>query len=158
RLRYILENQDFFDRFIAEGWYNRTSLEGNAQHPSKRMQIPQLTFPLMFTGHTDIDLTSTGARTAVTWGKEKEIQLSLGADFRYLNNELNEIDALFNVPCPFNFGIPRSHHSTTGIFAENVTPYSESFQVKLGARADWVNTNIDQFPMGGVNVSMQDCT
>src|SRR5262249_45083729 len=59
RLHYTLENQDWFDRLSINGWYNRTSMTGNAQDPAKRARTPILD-QVMFVGFTDIDLASSG--------------------------------------------------------------------------------------------------
>ena len=37
RARYILENQSYFDQLVVDGFYNRTSLHGDAQHQGKRI-------------------------------------------------------------------------------------------------------------------------
>jgi outer membrane receptor protein involved in Fe transport len=150
RLRYTVEHQELFDRFVVEGFYNRTSMAGNAQNPEVRALIPQLNL-LHFIGFTDIDQASSGYRAAVSWGEEKCNQLTLGTDFRYLDGQLNEHDQLFQIPCfsLTTFGVPRSHHSTVGgLFAEDVLPANDQLVIRAGGRVDWVNTDIDQFPPG----------
>ncbi len=165
RLRYVLENQDFFDRFTSEAWYNHTVLKGDAQHENKRNQIPQLndiiTSPpslvplppggipgLGFVGFTDIDEATTGYRVMVTWGKPGDVQLTVGTDLRYITDRLNETDSLlgFNVPCfsQLTFGIPRSHETVLGgLFAEAIVPIDEDLTVKAGARGDYEHSDID---------------
>lgn len=152
RLRYTLEKQEFFDRFIFDTWYNYTRLAGDAQGSGKRRQIPSLS-RAGFVGFTDIDLGSLGYRAAMTWGEDKHPQLTVGTDFRRLNGHLNEFDTLFSVAIPCgsttNFPVPRSHQGVLGgAFVEYVHPFSEQFVVKMGARGDYVNTNIDGIPPG----------
>jgi outer membrane receptor protein involved in Fe transport len=149
RARYTTEHQELFDRFMIEGYYNRTSMAGNAQRSDKRMQIPQLDL-LQFVGFTDISQSSSGYRAAITWGEEKCHQLTLGTDFRYQLGTLNEHDQLFQIPCfaITTFGIPASHESTVGIFAEDSLPLNDRFTIKTGGRIDWVNTDIDHLPNG----------
>ncbi len=156
-LRYTLENQEYFDHFFAEGYYNRTSLHGNAQDPEKRQQIPALD-ALSFSGTTEIDQASTGYRTAVTWGKVKCPQLTVGTDFRHLDGELNERDSLFllsGLPCfqgtgvsTPNFGIPRNHQNDWGFFVEGILPVNDRLLFKSGGRLDYAHTGIDSFPSG----------
>src|SRR5437016_8402787 len=89
RARFSSEKQEYYERLQIDGFYNRTSLAGNAQRPSKRAFIPQLNnftagsieqqgilgvglqTGTMGSGlFTDIDQASTGYRAALTWGKE----------------------------------------------------------------------------------------
>jgi outer membrane receptor protein involved in Fe transport len=175
RTRYTLENQEMFDLFAITAWYNETRLHGDAQHTGKRYQIPVLGpinpqgqvlggvnfFPtvgfvpglglgqvpsLGFSGLTAIDQESWGYRSAFTWGKAKEAQLTVGTDFRYLSQALNELDTLFQLALPcgnvFNFPIPRSYQATVGLFAEYVKPVNDCLLVKMGARGDYVNSNV----------------
>jgi iron complex outermembrane receptor protein len=157
RLRYTSTDKEWYDLLVVDGWYNRTSMHGDAQHPSKREFIPQLgALGNSFIAFTDIDQASTGYRAAATWGRAecREAQLTVGTDFRYLDGELNEIDNFGNLiltPCGMsqNFPIPRSHHETIGgLFAELVRPVNECFKLKFGARGDYVNTDIDSVPPG----------
>ncbi len=152
RGRYILENQGYFDRLMVDGWFNYTVAEGDAQRPSKRVQIPVLASS-RFNGFTNMDLASSGVRAAMTWGQQNEPQITLGSDFRYLYGHLNEFDTFFglNVPCgnTINFPVPRSHQSTVGgLFAEYALPLQEWLTIKMGARGDWVNMDIDAIPPG----------
>jgi outer membrane receptor protein involved in Fe transport len=153
RLRYVLENQCYFDQLMVDAFYNRTSMHGDAQHQGKREQIPFLN-EIGFVGFTDIDQMSEGYRVAMTWGKPKDLQLTVGTDLRYVTNSLNEFDTLFIGPSNIvgtnvctgavNFGIPASHQAVTGgLFAETVIPVNCELTVKGGARVDFVNTNID---------------
>jgi outer membrane receptor protein involved in Fe transport len=159
-LRLIMDNQEYFDHAIVQGFYNRTSLRGDAQNPGKRELIQQLNF-LQFTGFTDIDQSSSGYRAAVTWGQPKCHQFTLGTDFLYLDGELNEFDNLFNLTpllqmlgCASstaqNFPIPRNHNATVGgLWFEDVLPSEcNRFTLKTGGRLDYCTTNIDSFPTG----------
>lgn len=163
RLRYILEEQKYFDRFVLDSWYNYTRLEGNAQRQGKRRQIPELngTPPLFlnpFFGRTDIDLGSLGYRMAVTWGEDRCPQLTVGTDLRRLNGHLNEFDSLqFEasgsvLPCgnEVNFPIPRYQQTVIGgLFVEYAYPVEDRFVVKVGARGDYVNSDLTKLPPPG---------
>lgn len=151
-LRYVVEDQPWFDRFTVDTWYNRTRFEGNAQGAAKRRQLPELNRPLNFIGFTDVDEMSTGFRAATTWGLPDEPQLTFGVDLRYLGTEINERDAadaelFFN---PFgNLGIPESHSSNPGLFLEGVLPVDGGLTVTAGTRVDWVSTNIEDKTLDG---------
>src|SRR5205085_2373461 len=41
-LRFSMENQGLFDRFVVDGYYNYTHFNGDDLKPSKRIQIPEL--------------------------------------------------------------------------------------------------------------------
>src|SRR5439155_1778352 len=90
-LRYTMENQEYFDKLVFDAWYNYTRFGGDSFHPSKQRQIPQLADPrIALQGFTDADTISPGFRDVITWGMEKEPQLSVGVDTRYLSQQLNE--------------------------------------------------------------------
>ena len=114
RARLVSEDKDLFDRLVIEAWYNRTFLRGNAQEFPERSLIPQLnasftvnvpgdgtmTLPgLNFTGFTQINQASAGYRAFMTWGKEKEPQLTIGTDLRWLSGVIKEEDTFFNFNC-----------------------------------------------------------
>jgi outer membrane receptor protein involved in Fe transport len=158
-LRYVLDNQCYFDHLTVDTWYNRTRFEGDAQGSGKRRQIPQLNSPLSpggaldLIGFTDVDLASAGFRAAATWGQSGCPQWTIGADLRYLEQELNEFDdSLFFTG---NFPIARSHSSNPGVFAEHVLPVSDRLTVRTGARADWVSTNLEGDPIGRTRAELR---
>ncbi len=80
RGRYVVENQELFDRFTLDGWYNETSLKGDAQHADKRAQVPQLNPapgqaanpipapPFMFTAFTFLTSQPFGTPQAEQFG------------------------------------------------------------------------------------------
>ncbi len=144
-IKYLLENQCYFDQLRVETWYNRTRFEGNSQHSSKRRQIPELD-AIGFTGFTDADAASTGFLVAARWGEAGCPQLTLGADLRYLKQELNEFDISPVLGTSlagnnFNRPLPDSHSSNPGLLAEYVVPLNDSWRIKAGSRVDWVSTN-----------------
>ncbi len=50
--------------------------------------------------------------------------------------------------------VPRSHSSNPGLFVEHLRPVGERMRLKVGARADWVSTNVEdagRFPRYGFN-------
>lgn len=163
-LTYVLEDQYYFDRFTAEGYYNRTRFQGDAGRPSKIKQIPSI--PLVTNNlQTDVDSMSTGYTTSMTWGDQDAMHLVAGTDFRYLKQGLNETNdfsvdvdaalagALGIAPGVYNFtnansAIPRSHWSNPGLFTELSTPIDDRLLLKTGGRVDWVSTDIDQTPSG----------
>ena len=146
RLRYQVEHQPWFDLLVTDVYYNRTRLEGDAQRSGKRRQIPHLD-QAGFTGFTDIDQLSTGFRTAATWGEPESPQLTVGVDFRLMDQQLNERDTLFGFPCDLNFPIPRSSHATVGaFFGEYNLPVSQVLTVRTGVRVDIVAADIEHDP------------
>jgi iron complex outermembrane recepter protein len=150
RLRYTSENKDLYDLLTVDGWYNRTSLAGNAQTADKRRQIPLLN-DINFVGFTDIDEASTGYRAAMTWGRAKCPQLTVGTDFRYLDGALNEFDNVLMTPCnggAQNFPIPRNHELDFGVFGQYIYPVDECWTLKFGARGDYTGADVDGVPPG----------
>jgi iron complex outermembrane recepter protein len=160
RARLLSEDQDLYDRLVIDGWYNRTFLRGNAQEFPERLLIPQLnaSFPVLvpgdgvvtvpglnFIGFTQINQASAGYRIAMTWGKEKEPQFTLGTDLRWLSGVIKEEDTFFNFNCVNTVtGVPESHSGTIGFFGEGIYPCNCCLTLKGGVRADIVTSDIDQ--------------
>ncbi len=153
-VHFETKNQDYFDKMDLDVWYNYTWLKGDAQRYTKRIQIPELNDPNFgLIAFTDAGVMSTGFSNVFTWGKDKEWQISLGYDMRYLSQELNEYDSFAAtrqiVPDGFfNFPVPRSHMYNPGIFMDTTLPVSCEWVVKSGLRLDLVNTDIDDTPVG----------
>lgn len=147
-LEYVIRDQAAFDELLLEGWYNRTQLFGSAQRPSKRAQFPFYD-QIMFTGVTDVDSISTGYRAALSWDGAEYERLTVGADLRYVQQELNEISSGIegiNFWINANSPIPQSHSSNPGLFVQLSTPVVEDAIVTVGGRADWVSTNVTDDP------------
>jgi outer membrane receptor protein involved in Fe transport len=157
-LRYTMTDHAWFDQLAFDSWYNRTHFEGNAQRSGKRRQIPELNGPLSpggilnFVGFTDVDEMSTGFRVAGTWGTDEEApQVTLGVDMRYLEQELNELDAFdagaLSSGGLANFPIPRSHASNPGLFIDATLPM-DAWRFTAGSRVDLVSTNTEGSTVG----------
>jgi outer membrane receptor protein involved in Fe transport len=163
-VRYVLENQPFFDRAVTTGWWNETRLTGDNTNGGKRVQIPQLNLTYLpapgnglplnpdgtvnglgFVGFTEGDTESTGFRQLVTWGKDKCPQLTLGVDLRFISQKINEFDTATGFTSGW-YGIPRSHETDPGIFVDSSLPVSECFTFRLGGRFDYVQANLDDYP------------
>jgi outer membrane receptor protein involved in Fe transport len=166
----VMDNQEYWDHFQINGFYNRTSLHGDAQHEAKRLQIPVLgplnsfgqVVPaqglmgqgtLGFLGTTNISQSTAGYRALASWGTDPHCnKITVGTDFRYMLGALDEFDNLFAtqaLPCFNNVNnpVPNNHHGTAGaLFAEDVLPVSDCLTVKFGSRFDYVFTDIDNFP------------
>jgi outer membrane receptor protein involved in Fe transport len=168
-LRYVLENQEYFDRLEVTAWYNYTRFNGDDLDPGQRAFIPVLDgvsvnghAPFTLNAFTDGDAISEGMRQFITWGKANCPQLTVGMDLHYLSQHLNEFDqtsfpASSNPAIPTNpavgtssattnNGIPRSHALDPGVFADGVLPVGKSLVLKAGVRFDSVWTNIEHTP------------
>lgn len=145
RVGYTVRDTAYFDMMKLTGYYNRTSFAGNAQATGKRRQIPILD-EVGYTGFTDADLMNTGTQIAFTWGRQNEMQWTVGADFRILNQALNEYDQIFELPCALNFPIPRTEIMNLGLFVENTMPLTEYLTIRSGGRVDWQTADVRRFP------------
>lgn len=137
-------------RFALDGWINSTRFWGDNSRPSKRQVIGVLDafgdVPAPLFSRTDGDLTSSGLRGVLTFGRPSEFQFSVGADVRYLNQQLDEFDynaTLADGPIKTNDSVPRSHLTDPGVFVDAVLPVTERLTIKMGTRMDWVTTDID---------------
>jgi len=148
-LRYVVENQDRFDRMELDVWYNRTRFVGNAQRPGKREQFPIFNF-FRYVGFTDVDSFSSGFRLATTWGDEDSPRWTAGADLRYLAQELNEISSGrigLNIWRDANSPIPRSNWVNPGLFLEHTRPVGERLQLTAGVRGDFGEARVIDDPV-----------
>lgn len=142
---YVLENQDWFDRLSVEGWYNRTQFKGNTQHGDQFNQFQALQ-TIQLKGTTDVNSLSTGYTAATSWGQAEETQLTTGTDLRYLRQDLKELDNFTlsgNMYKNQSAPVPGSYSANPGVFTELLLPVEDRLTLKAGARADWVNTDVD---------------
>ncbi len=156
-LEYVLEDQLYYDRLTANGWYNRTRLNGSAQSNSKRREFPFMD-EIGFIGDTDVDAMSTGYRFMTSWLADAREQFSLGTDLRFVNQELNEITSASGL-FPFiagwpmsNSPIPDSNWVNPGLFAQYATADNSGWQTNIGIRTDLVSTRIVEDPAELVSV------
>jgi outer membrane receptor protein involved in Fe transport len=119
-IRYIVENQELFDRYVLDVWYNRTGADGNTLQGAKQTFLSTL-FGQTFTtpgpnnsvitvseaGGLIVDRSTTqfyemsrGYRQALTWGQTGHLRLTIGSDLNYVNQELNEFIRYQSVPGP----------------------------------------------------------
>jgi iron complex outermembrane recepter protein len=146
--RLVWQNQAYFDRFELDVWHNRTKFTGDAQRPSKRVEFPYLDF-IDYVGFTDVEASSTGFRAIASWGDEDGPLFSLGADLRYIMQQLDEIGSGgvgFLQFTDANSPIPRSQSMNPGIFAEQRLPCTEKLTLTLGARADLLDAEVTANP------------
>jgi iron complex outermembrane receptor protein len=150
-LDYVLENQTYYDRLQASAWYNRTLLNGDAQRSGKRLEFPFMN-TIRFVGFTNVDALSTGYRVAGSWLADEGEELIVGTDFRFVNQELNEITraaGLFPLIAGWplsNSPIPDSNWVNPGLFANYTTPSTYGWQTTFGLRTDVVSTRIVEDP------------
>lgn len=148
------------DVFIAETWYNTTSLEGNAQDSGKRSQIPLLDETLFAKTSTGWN-ASTGFNLAMTWFDDVGGEVTAGVDMRYLQQQYDERTqwALFDRnwmvgdPLPSggdqdkiqntNYPLPRAQQLNPGLYLESVDQVTDRFVVRCGGRLDLVHSNAD---------------
>jgi iron complex outermembrane recepter protein len=140
-----------WDRLKLEGWYNRTHFAGDTRNSSKRNfnVINRVEAALGLTspnerllGETNGALTSVGYRASFQFGDVDEQHLSLGSDFTYVKQGLNEF---FQVVAEegttaFATNMPRSRSFDPGLYAEWTVPWHEFWSTSIGARVDWLQT------------------
>ena len=147
-VKYLLEDQPFYDQLAVEVWYNRTVFAGNAQNIGKRQQFPFYDL-ISFEGNTDVDSMSLGYRFALSWGEIESTHLTAGVDLRYLKQELNEISSGrlgLTIWTDANSPIPRSDSLDQGFFAEMSHRVDDRTVLATGVRADVVTTAVIDDP------------
>jgi outer membrane receptor protein involved in Fe transport len=145
---YAVTEQPWCDRWELDAWYNRTRFAGSAQRPGKRRQFPFLD-ALVFQGVTDVDSTSTGFRSSVTWFGAEDERLIAGADMRFVKQALNEVtSALGPLSWPTsNSPVPESYVANPGLFLEYLVPLGDRWHVTSGARADLAVADVTDDPV-----------
>jgi outer membrane receptor protein involved in Fe transport len=143
-ISYVSQDVSYADCWALDVWYNRTWLFGSAQRSGKRLQFP-IYDAIGFQGTTDVDSFSTGFRSALSWEGHNGGQLTLGADMRYLAQQLNEITSGQWAPPGWtnaNSPIPDSYLANPGLFVECSVPMNDRLRINAGARADVVSADI----------------
>jgi iron complex outermembrane receptor protein len=144
-----------YQRLRVEGWYNRSWFDGDTLNGSKRSfhVIDRIEAALAsslgqaatFSGFTDGDVLTSGARFAATHGEEDWLQWTIGADMRYAEQHLQErfdivptgggatIDVFTNMP--------RAWQYNPGLFVEASAPFLPFWTTTMGGRYDAVGAN-----------------
>lgn len=147
--KYSAQNLPHADLLTVEGWYNATRFYGDTFGAGKNRQIPPLAgslapfgIPIDGQAITEVDAYSAGTRLAASWGDVDSEQLTIGADFTYLGQALDDIEDPTNAGGLIgNFPIPRSHSSDVGVFIDHGLQASSDLRVNMGGRVDFVNTD-----------------
>lgn len=164
-----------WSRLVVEGWWNRTRFEGDTLASSKatvRGRVGEavgrsptvtgagVTGGVNFNALTDGDVISSGARIASTFGELDDPHLTVGTDFRYIQQNINErffltavvpgqqaaLDQVFDPQNQFPdetfaTNLPNSWLRNPGVFAEFAVPIG-FWTPAIGARADFVDTSL----------------
>jgi outer membrane receptor protein involved in Fe transport len=146
-----------FSRTDFDVWYNRTRYHGDNQNASKepvRARVETALGPgTDFFGNTFGDRMLTGGRSMWTLGEVGNLQSRVGADFRFEDQEIQE-DFLIDqsgTETTFFTNLPKSWLRDTGVFDELVMPLTSYWTTTVGARVDFVETNVRESDvrMGG---------
>jgi outer membrane receptor protein involved in Fe transport len=142
-LRYSLEDDLSESGCLAEAWYNRTFFNGDNLNASKQefYQANPVFVPVgSFIGITDADVTCSGGRVSFSHGHTDTGKIAAGADFRYIEGELNEFDDFGGTGVFESYPIPRARMSDWGIFVEFSAAILSATELKCGARFDRIYT------------------
>jgi iron complex outermembrane receptor protein len=154
-------------RLTLDGWWNRTRFNGdnfgkrNPIFPEiQRAEFAFEQFNTVVGGSTRIDaltagdLVSTGGRAMSTFGDPEDQHLNVGADFRYLEQNITEDIEINAIGVRQGFGsfpieqlvmtnLPRAFATDPGLFIEHVSPMSSFWTTKVGTRVDFYHTEAD---------------
>lgn len=147
-----------WNKLVTEGWYNIGHLKGGTDPGEHIFDIVQRIDQALenlgivdpnFNATTNASTISTGGRVASVFGEDGFNQLTIGTDFRYVNQYVNENLQFSDSGSVTNFstGLPRSYMVDPGAFAEYNMPLSPYWTTTIGSRVDWLHTDIVQpFP------------
>lgn len=135
------------DELTSEVWFNQTRFAGDDQGSGKQAFMPQLSDPQglgFIQSFTTAYNQSTGYTIDETFFTDEGGSVSIGTDFRYTQQALDEFveSTRFNAPSPAilqNFPIPEGQQVNPGLYIESETPFGE-LTIKSGARIDFVNS------------------
>jgi len=154
-LSYTAENPTIaWNRLSVDGWYNRTNLFGDTRNDSVVDRVERALDtpsdppdPLVdFSGLTNGNLTSSGARAAITFGEEDILLFTVGADFRYVEQQLAEeflVDRTVN-DLTILTNLPTALYTNPGAFLQLVFPLFSYWETTFGMRFDAVSTSVDE--------------
>ncbi len=153
--RYELDYTPYFDHLRVEGWYNRTRLAQSGLTAAFNPANP-FNFEFLFVS-TYADITNWGQRVAVTWGDYDCSHLTVGADYREVEQEILERDIGFGfnvVTNTFNFvddtfDLPKSRLTNPGVFFQATDYIDCDWAVTVGGRWDWVKAKPLGLPRSG---------
>jgi outer membrane receptor protein involved in Fe transport len=145
---------------VYEGWWNRTQFTGSITDSKRDPNFPviqRVEFALnqeiggnnTVNGDTLGDNTSSGARAVFLFGELDDRYLRMGTDFHFLQNGLQENYDVTNsdpnvTPLgQFSTNLPFASMQDEGLFAEYGFPVTDGWDVAIGGRVDWVNTNVE---------------
>jgi hypothetical protein len=156
-----------WSKLLVQGWNNRTRFDGDTQEKSnpsyevmprvERVVESDLGVPagsVNLLGMTAGNVQSTGGRLATTFGEIEDVQLTIGGDFRYLQQSIAEqyitssgipaVQAVIDANNLANFGtnLPTSFYRDPGTFGEISLPMSSFWRMSLGTRLDWLSTSV----------------
>ncbi len=171
-LRYEQDYMPLYDHAVSEVWYNRTRV---AQSGINRLIGFINPDPVLFPGFDPIpvissaatyaDQISYGSRTAITWGDKECSHMTVGGDYRYVEQELLEASQMFTLPtaqvpgtnifpgngtpnpppiAPGRFDIPKSNLEDYGVFSQ-ATDHIGPWTVTTGGRVDFVDIDSDPY-------------
>jgi outer membrane receptor protein involved in Fe transport len=144
-----------WDKLVLEGWYNIGRLHGSTNPNENTFQVVQRVDVALvdagagpnpnFAGTTNAGTYSTGGRLATVYGQTGERQLTVGTDFRLINQYVNENLAYNDVllgPQDIHTGLPRSYMTDPGVFGELILPVASYWTATLGTRVDWIHSDL----------------
>lgn len=140
---YLVEDSHVFDQSSFSVWYNDTKFSGSAQGSGKRRVIQYLD-ALSYVGFTNVRGMSTGYRYEGLLEVGELGAWSVGTDFRFLRQQLNEFSQGQNGVNAFqgNSPVPRSVSINPGLFSQYALGSLESVRLTIGGRLDLVATEV----------------
>ena len=145
-----------WDKLVVGGYYNITRYNGSTDPGeatfgvtdrvrtalANRFSDPAVTFDGTTEGLTFI----TGGRLAATYGKADETRLTVGTDFRFVQQSIQE-NFTINATNPSNnlsifTNLPTSDSVNPGLFAELEIPWTSYWTTTVGARGDYLHTEV----------------
>lgn len=154
-VEYLVEDAQIFDQVSLSVWYNDTQFRGSAQGAGKRRVLTFLD-NLSYVGSTNVSGLSTGYRYEGLLEVGDAGELTVGTDFRFLRQELDEFSQgqIGVVTFDGNSPIPRSTMANPGLFAQLATGSLETMRLTAGGRLDLVATEVIDDPAKLADVTL----
>lgn len=148
--------------YRVDSWINYTKFNGDTSNGSKR----RIDFPVLqrvdvalqgintgpglplpppsFFGTVNGDLTSMGMRAGITQDIDRDTTIGVGADVRYVRQEIDEAFDLSPAGGNIFTGLPAAEVVEPGLYAEYSFAFRQYIQTAIGARIGFAHTQADE--------------
>lgn len=157
----IHRNEDSGFGYRLDGWFSHTDFYGNTDlYGKRRPDYPVLqrvdqalriasnlspTGPEQFRADVGGRIQLAGLRAGVSHQFDEESSVGAGADFRFIQQEIDEYYDLSQFGAGFfNTGLPRAEVYDPGFYVEGASGVTDNWNIAVGARLGFASTRANE--------------